>query len=201
MGSRPRTSKSSLISKRSATGTAPSSTIWAIATAGSWTRKYFSPPAVAVEDIELDDLPVGSNVIVASYVCDTSHMAVKSAPVTIQIVAAAPSFTLLAAQSATNGTAGLLQLNLVANSTFAGNGQLGCSGLPTGSSCAFSPSSLSLASNGTASVHVSISNGTTAHLESSRAGSRLLPAAQVAAAFLFVHFSSDTEIVVEYRPR
>jgi hypothetical protein len=128
-----------------------------------------------------DALPVGTNTITAVYSGDTAFSAAKgSSSVAISVTTAAtvtPDFSLSGLSSSLNltrGTTGTVSFSLAANATFSGSLTFSASNLPSGMSVTFSPASVTLAPNGSATATAVIS--TTSSTKAST---------QIAAAWLF----------------
>jgi hypothetical protein len=105
-------------------------------------------------------LPVGTDVITASYSGDANHTPATALPLNVTVQPLPPSFSISATPEAVNvkaGQPGNVTLQFATNATFNGTIAVACSGLPTGATCSFNPASgLSLAGGQTGSVQVTI---------------------------------------------
>jgi hypothetical protein len=100
--------------------------------------------------LTLTSLPVGPNVITASYSGDADfNGATASTSVSIGVTALTPAFTLSAPApgtlTLTAGATGTVTVGLAGNAAFSGAVTLTCTGAPTESSCTVAPGSITLA--------------------------------------------------------
>jgi len=112
--------------------------------------------------LSVSDLPVGADVITAAYLGDTDHNPSKSAATTITITDIDPTFALTggsAQVTVATGKTGTLPLSLESNSAFSGVISFACTGLPQGSTCTFSPATLTLDRSAKGSVNLQINAG------------------------------------------
>lgn len=105
--------------------------------------------------LTLSTLPVGSDVITASYSGDSNfNPSTATTSVTVAVAALAPSFTLTGtmpqALTLVQGQASSLTFTIAANATFSGTVSFACSGMPSEASCTISPSTQTLAAGQTA---------------------------------------------------
>ena len=117
-----------------------------------------------VATLNISNLPVGSDIITASYSGDANFNAANaSTSVTVTVAPLAPAFSLGAANPATlsvqAGQTGILTMELTGNATFAGNISLSCTGAPAESTCTVSPSTVTI--NGTQTATISVVASTT----------------------------------------
>jgi hypothetical protein len=104
-------------------------------------------------------LPVGTDTIVARFVGSSTNYPAASNAAVVTVTALPPNFTLTAAASTlsvTSTTPASTILSLASNQSFQGSVSFVCDGLPAGVTCAFTPSTTSLAAGSTASVTVSV---------------------------------------------
>jgi large repetitive protein len=103
------------------------------------------------------NLPTGNYLIVAGYAGDSLHSPSTSAPVSITGAPAGFSLTVAPAtvslKTSQNET---LTVSLVSQGGFTDTIGLGCGSLPAGVTCTFSPTSVNLAANATATAQLSI---------------------------------------------
>jgi len=91
------------------------------------------------------------------------------------------------------GTVGLTQLTITSQNNFTGSLSLACSGLPSGYSCTFNPSSLVISEGGTANTALTVTPPATASLV--RHDTRpLIPMTALAAALCFIGFRKRTRL-------
>ena len=105
-----------------------------------------APMTSGVASLTTTALPIGSDVVTASYVGDADAVD-PTATANVTVKAVAPAFTLTsetASVSIPQGATTSIVLTLTANATFSGPVNLTCSGVPSESSCTVSPSSVSL---------------------------------------------------------
>jgi hypothetical protein len=101
-----------------------------------------------------------------------------------------PNFTLnlsLSSLTLQPGTVGVTQLTITSQNNFTGSLSLACSGLPSGYSCTFNPSTLTISEGGTANTTLTVTPPATAALV--RQGTRpLIPITALAVALCFIGF-------------
>ena len=101
-----------------------------------------------------------------------------------------PNFTLnlsLSSLTLQPGTVGVTQLTITSQNNFTGSLSLACSGLPSGYSCTFNPSTLTISAGGTANTTLTVTPPATAALV--RQGTRpLIPITALAVALCFIGF-------------
>jgi hypothetical protein len=102
-------------------------------------------------------LPVGSDVITATYAGDALHNQASASPITVTVASLAPAF-LLTASPATltvaQGATGTVLASLAGNSTFNGAVTITCSGAPAETSCTASPANFTLSAGQSAAVSI-----------------------------------------------
>ncbi|MFC6646520.1 FG-GAP-like repeat-containing protein [Granulicella cerasi] len=111
-----------------------------------------------VATLTTNALPVGANVVTASYTGDADAVS-PTASTNVTVNAVTPAFTMTAetgSVSLPQGASTSIVLTLVANPTFSGPITLTCSGAPAESTCMVSPSSVSLTPGQSASASVVI---------------------------------------------
>ena len=106
-------------------------------------------------------LAVGPHQISASYSGDTHFNPNTAAAVGVTVASPppAPDFSFSSSATSLNitkGSTGSLTFNVAANSSLSGTVSFQCTGLPSESTCAFSPSSLTVAAGSTGSVKLTI---------------------------------------------
>ncbi len=109
--------------------------------------------------LTLSSLPVGTDVITATYTGDTNFVAASGINSTTVAVTAAPTtFTLgsVTPSSITlvQGQSGVLTLAVNASAAFAGTVALACTGMPAETSCTINPYSVPLTASQTANVSI-----------------------------------------------
>ena len=90
-------------------------------------------------------LAVGQHSVTASYAGDTSNIPSVSSAVSVTVTAGPPDFSLTLAQTSgtvTNGTNEVVTVTVASVNGFSAATTLACSGLPTYSTCSFSPASV-----------------------------------------------------------
>jgi len=103
-------------------------------------------PADGVATLTVDSLPVGTDIVTATFAGDANHNQ-SSASISITVAPVTPSFLLSATTptlSLTQGASGSVVVTVVADSTFNGVVQLTCTGAPAEVSCTPSPASVTL---------------------------------------------------------
>jgi hypothetical protein len=103
-------------------------------------------PADGVATLTVDSLPVGTDIVTATFAGDANHNQ-SSASISITVAPVTPSFLLSATTptlSLTQGASGSVVVTVAANSTFNGVVQLTCTGAPAEVSCTPSPASVTL---------------------------------------------------------
>jgi hypothetical protein len=102
-------------------------------------------------------LPVGSDVMTATYVGDALHNQAAASPITVTVASVAPAFLLTATPatlSLAQGATGTVVASLAGNSTFSGAVTITCSGAPAETSCSASPANVMLSAGQSASVSI-----------------------------------------------
>jgi hypothetical protein len=102
-------------------------------------------------------LPVGSDVITATYAGDALHNQATALPITVTVATLAPAFLLTASPatlSVAQGATGTVLASLAGNSTFNGAVAITCSGAPAETSCTASPANVMLSAGQSAAVSI-----------------------------------------------
>ena len=102
-------------------------------------------------------LPVGADMITATYSGDATHNQATASPITITVAPVTPGFTLTAAPATltlVQGATGTVLVSIAGNSTFNGAITLSCSGAPTETSCTASPATVTLAAGQAAAMSI-----------------------------------------------
>jgi Bacterial Ig-like domain (group 3) len=106
-----------------------------------------------VAELILSMLPVGTDAITAVYGGDSNHNPATASTVSATVQALAPNFSFTSSSRTlplSAGQTGTLSLTVTANEAFSGQISFACTGLPSGASCAFTPTTVTLSSGGRA---------------------------------------------------
>jgi hypothetical protein len=120
-------------------------------------------------------LPTGTDLITAKYGGDTSFSTSSSAPLSINVAAAAGSFTLSAAPSTVTiapGEPGVAVITVTPANGFNQSVQLSCSNLPAGIGCGFQPSSVT-PNGGPVTTMLFVSEGSAPANRSAKSGAAM----------------------------
>jgi hypothetical protein len=140
------------------------------------------------------NLSTGTHSLTATYTGDTHFNPNTSLAVSVSVTTPppppTPDFTFTSNASTlqvTKGRSGTLTFTAATNSTLAGSVTFACSGLPSESTCAFSPASLTLADSASASSTMTITTTpASSAVKKSASGSPSLPFGAVATASLIL---------------
>ncbi len=122
------------------------------------------PIASGSAQLSVTTLSAGDNVITASYSGDGAHNVASSKSITVTMITPVLAPTIKLSSSSTQlsmqtGKSSSMTLSVAANEAFNGSVNFACSGLPAGSTCSFSPASVTLKASGTESVQLQIQAG------------------------------------------
>jgi len=149
-----------------------------------------APISDGIATLTTTNLPVGSDVVVASYTGDADAV-IPTGSTTVTISALAPTFMLTAESRTVSlqpGATKSVVLDLAANATFNGTVTFTCTGAPAEATCSVNPSTLNLtpAQTGNATVVIATTPNNNQYQASSHSGWRSIPAGVSLAGLLWL---------------
>ncbi len=137
-----------------------------------------------------DALPVGTDVVTASYAGDANNRP-ATATATVTVTAATPNFTLTPTSTTLTlqqGATGTVTIALAANGTFSGGVQFTCSGAPSEATCTVTPSQVMVSPNSSGTAVVTVSTVPPNNHYSSNRAPWMMPASGLTMAAMVLFF-------------